>query len=120
MGHKKSKAETTLDPDISVKQNAHKPTFVQKPLQQSKCELCDQIFTGDQKYKTIQMLLTHKATCYKKRPLDTQYRTKRECDECGYSASNENNLQNPPKKKRSSSNEKKNTRNFRYYERAQF
>ena len=117
---KKTKAETPSQPDVPVTQTETKQISFQKTLQQSKCMECDQLFTADHKYQTIQQLLTHKKICINKIQLINQYRTKRECDECGYSAKNEKDLMNhnrddhlnlstsaspPPKKKRSLDND---------------
>ena len=98
-----------------VKPKEH--TFIRKSLQQSICELCDEKFTADFKYKTIQALLTHKKTCTFKTSLNAKYRIKRDCDECDFKASKEKDMKGhmrdehlnlstsispPPKRKRAS------------------
>ena len=87
---KNQKIDFLCKPDIP----AQKPTCEQGKLQKSKCEMCDQVFTGEHKYQTIQELLLHKKLCSNKRTLDTQYRVKKDCDECGYPAKNEKDLMN--------------------------
>ena len=82
------RAKTDIS-DLPVKHTVEpKQVIVPKVLQQSKCENCDQIFTEDHKYQTIQRLLTHKKICTSKITIATHYRTKTECDECGYMAKN--------------------------------
>ena len=67
--------------DLPVKHTVEpKQVINQTVLQQSKCENCDQIFTEDHKYQTIQRLLTHKKICTNKITIATHYRTKTECD----------------------------------------
>ena len=60
---KNPKINPTYKPDISSNQTTQKTHFDQRTLQKSKCELCEEIFTGEHKYQTIQMLLLHTKMC---------------------------------------------------------
>ena len=56
-------------------------------IHKNNCEVCDEIFVSNSKLKSIQMVQEHKETAH---PVDmTQYRQKKDCEECDFGASNE-------------------------------
>ena len=69
---------------ISSNKKAVKVSFIEKTLQTSFCEYCDEKFTGDMKYQTINALLVHKKKCTNKPKLNANDKVNQNCVVCAY------------------------------------